>query len=96
MKVSNKNKIVIPGRCLCKNKIVHVKVILKKVKSTLVKGTVKNPDGSPSVGACIEIVEVTTIKKILGCTFTDAKGDFSVAIKCNFNAYYEFNIYSSV
>ncbi|MEJ8552901.1 hypothetical protein WJW32_01485 [Tepidibacter sp. Z1-5] len=58
-----------------------------------------NPDGSKSIGAAIEVIQVNAKNSeriTLGYTFTDEFGAYGFLLKVNSFSIYEFNVYSPI
>ncbi|MFL0197711.1 hypothetical protein ACJDU8_19380 [Clostridium sp. WILCCON 0269] len=75
----------------------NLNIILKCYKRVIIKGTVYNPNKLPSIGAAIEIIQVnfgSDIRKIIGYSYTDNKGEYLFSLEVLPDIFYEMNIYS--
>lgn len=80
----------------CKIKY-NLNIILKSKRRVIIKGTVYNKKQQPSIGAAIEMIQIdcrNNIKKILGYSYTDCKGEYLFFIEVLPYMLYEIAIYS--
>ncbi|MBU3160086.1 hypothetical protein KPL37_10005 [Clostridium frigoris] len=94
---NNNNCTLIRGKSLKPGKKNILNLILNVEKSTLIKGTVYSNKNVPSVGASIKVVEIDPFdnkRKILGCTYTDDKGEYQFKVIPIPYMIYEFTVYS--
>jgi hypothetical protein len=71
--------------------------IILRLNKRIIRGTVYNQKRLPSVGAAIEVVQMnckTNIKKIMGYSYTDSKGQYLFCIEVLSHMVYEIAIYS--
>lgn len=94
---NNFNCILIRGESLKAEKKNILNLIVNVEKSTLIMGTVYAGKDVPSVGASIKVVEINPFnkkRKILGCTYTDEKGEYQFKVIPISYMIYEFTVYS--
>lgn len=71
--------------------------IILNLSKRIIKGTICNKNGIPSVGAAIEVVAInrkTNSKSIVGYAYTDKKGKYVFCLENLPNIIYELAIYS--
>lgn len=97
MKSCEKTSILINTNNLnCRTKY-NLNIILKSKKRVIIKGIVYNAKKQPSIGAAIEMIQIdcqSNIKKILGYSYTDDKGEYLFCIEVLPYMIYEIAIYS--
>lgn len=75
----------------------NLNIILKCHRRVIIKGTVYNSNKLPSIGAAIEVIQVSSgsdIRKIIGYSYTDNKGEYLFSLEVLPDIFYEMNIYS--
>jgi protocatechuate 3,4-dioxygenase beta subunit len=93
------NKIIIPYCDLYCKKVSNYKIYLESSNSTLIDGTVLDPDGNPVINAGIEIIQVmiaSNLEKTIGCVFTDSYGRYAFTLNMDSRYYYKFKLYSKI
>lgn len=71
--------------------------IILKLNKRIIEGTVYNQNKLPSVAAVIEVVQInceTNIRKTMGYSYTDNKGQYLFCIENKPHVFYELFIYS--
>lgn len=86
--------IIISGSYLKPGGIYCVSRRLRPFTEVLIKGTVFNPDNSPSAGACVEVIELNFTKITLGYVFTNKNGNFGFTVNYRPNVDYMLKFYS--
>lgn len=93
------NKVVISYSDLYCKKVSNYKIYLECSDSTLIDGTVLDPEGNPVPNAGIEIIRVlinSNIEKTVGCVFTDNYGRYAFTLDMDSRYYYKFKLYSKL
>lgn len=96
MKVNEVSTIIINSQQLRPGGIYCIQRKLKAVNEILIKGTVFNPDNTPSIGACIEVIEINSMETTLGYVFTNDEGKFGFTINYKPNVDYKLRVYSPI
>ncbi|MDR5585907.1 MULTISPECIES: hypothetical protein [Clostridium] len=94
---NKKEPIVLYGSRLKCSKMHEVNIVIKKKKSTIIKGNVYNEQHEPSIWAAVEVKEINCLTeccKILGYCFTDYKGEYLFLLQPACGRRYEISIYS--
>lgn len=94
MSTDERSIIIISSQCLEPGGVFCITKKVKSSNTVLIKGRVLNPDNSPSIGACVEVIELEIKEITLGYVFTNNKGDFGFTINYKPNVDYKLNIYS--
>lgn len=92
-----KNYILINSNDLNSRTKYNLNIILMSEKRVIIKGTVYNEKKQPSIGAVIEIIQIDykkSIKDVLGYSYTDNKGEYTLSVEVSPKMFYEIGIYS--
>jgi len=95
----NSNKVAIKGSYLYNHPFTNVKLYIDNFKSSMINGTVTDPEGNPVPNAGIEIIKIektTNDETTVGCIFADKNGRYAVTLKKSPDYYYKFELYSQI
>jgi hypothetical protein len=95
----NGNQVEIKGSYLYHHPCTNVQLYINNFKSSMINGTVTDPEGNPVPNAGIEIIKIektTNDETTVGCIFTDNKGRYAVTLKRSPDYCYKFKLYSQI